>query len=80
MPQRVAASLALIAFAVCMLIGLQADNTFTTTVGRALLAMFATFVIGLVLGHMAKSMLQESHAAQDGKLGKSATESRPQDR
>jgi len=80
MPQRLAAILALIAFAVCMLVGLQADNSFTTTVGRALVAMFVTLVIGLVVGCMVQSMLRETQAVRDGKTEKSATETGPQDR
>jgi putative Mn2+ efflux pump MntP len=61
MPQRVAAILALIAFAMCMVIGgLQADNPFTTTVVRSLVAMAGTFLVGLILGAMGQKMLRES--------------------
>ncbi len=43
-----------IVFAVCLVVGgLEADNTFATTVERALMAMMATLVIGLVVGAMA---------------------------
>lgn len=76
MPQRIAAILALIAFAMCMVIGgLQADNPFTTTVTRSLIAMLGTFVIGLVLGAMGQKMLSDSvKAVADGKLAKVSQE------
>ncbi len=61
MPQKVAAILSMVAFAMCLLIGtLEADNPFTTTVSRALVAMFGTFVIGLILGAMGQRMLTEN--------------------
>lgn len=65
MPQKVAAILAMIAFAMCMVIGgLQAGNPFSTTVLRSLVAMAGTFVIGLVLGAMGQKMLTENVAAK----------------
>jgi formate hydrogenlyase subunit 4 len=61
MPTRLAAILALLAFAFCLIVGgLQTGNTFTTTVSRALAAMAGTFVIGLVLGSMAQRMIDEN--------------------
>jgi len=61
MPQRLAAILALLAFAFCLVIGgLETGNTFTTTVSRALAAMAGTFVIGLILGSMAQRMIDEN--------------------
>jgi Na+/H+-dicarboxylate symporter len=61
MPQRLAGAIALLVFAMCVLIGgLQADNTFGTAVGRALVAMVVTFVIALIVGHMAQRMLEEN--------------------
>jgi putative copper export protein len=61
MPQRLAGALALLVFAMCVLIGgLQADNTFGTSVGRALVAMVTTFVIALIVGHMGQWMLEEN--------------------
>ncbi len=69
MPQRLAAVMALLAFAVCLLIGgLQADNPFTTTVSRALAAMAGTFVIGLIVGVMGQKMIDENLKAQKEKL------------
>jgi hypothetical protein len=61
MPTRLAAILALLAFAFCLVVGgLQTGNTFTTTVSRALGAMAGTFVIGLILGAMAQRMIDEN--------------------
>lgn len=66
MPQRVAAILSILAFAMCLLIGgLEADNTFTTTVTRALVAMLGTFVVGLIVGSMAQKMLVENVSTQE---------------
>lgn len=76
MPQRLAASLAVLAFAVCLVIGgLQAGNTFTTTVTRALLAMVGTLVVGRVVGAMGQRMLDENvrqAAAKDAATGPGA--------
>ena len=63
MPTRIAASLALVVFAVCVIAGMAAHNPFTTVITRALLAMVVTLVIGLVLGSMAQKMLDENLAA-----------------
>jgi NhaP-type Na+/H+ or K+/H+ antiporter len=60
MPQRLAAVMALIAFAVCLVAGVEADNTFSTTVLRALTAMLVTLVVGLIIGAMAQKMLDEN--------------------
>jgi putative copper export protein len=81
MPQKMAAAMALLVFATCMVIGgVQADNTFTTTVTRALLAMAGTFVIGLVVGAMGQKMLDENLRAEERKLKNSASESGGEDR
>ncbi|MCC6422427.1 MAG: hypothetical protein IT447_03040 [Phycisphaerales bacterium] len=81
MQQRMAGSMAVLAFAICLLIGgLQADNTFTTTVSRALVAMAGTFVVGLILGAVARKMLDENLNDEVKKLknneAKTATEDR----
>ena len=60
MPRRLAASISLIVFAVCLLSGMSAGNTFVETVRRALVAMFVTLAIGLVVGVMAQKMLEEN--------------------
>ena len=81
MPQRLAAILALIVFAICLLVGgLQAGNPFTTTVWRALVAMFWTFVIGLFVGFMAQRMLDENLKLEKEKLQNSSTEPSSSDR
>jgi len=61
MPQRLAGAISLLVFAMCLLIGgFQAENTFGTAVGRALVAMSVTFAVALVVGHMAKRMIEEN--------------------
>jgi uncharacterized protein YqgC (DUF456 family) len=61
MPKRLAAILALLVFAVCLIVGgLETGNPFATTVARALGAMVGTFVIGLIVGSMAQKMLDEN--------------------
>ena len=67
MPTRIAASLALVVFAVCVIAGMAAHNPFTTVITRALLAMVVTLVIGLVLGSMAQKMLDENLASEAAK-------------
>ena len=69
MPLRIASTLALIAFAACLVIGgLEVGNPFSTTVLRALLAMACTWVIGLVIGSMAQKMLEENLRNEEKKL------------
>jgi hypothetical protein len=61
MPTRLAAILALLVFAVCLVVGgLETGNPFTTTVARALAAMGGTFVVGLVIGAMGQKMIDEN--------------------
>ena len=63
MPQRIAACMSLLVFALCLLIGgFGADNSFGTAVGRALVAMIGTYIVALVIGHMAKRMIEENVA------------------
>jgi hypothetical protein len=73
MPNRLAAILALIAFAMCLVIGgIQMGNPLASTLWRALLAMFGTYVVGLAVGAVAKRMLDENIAVEKEKLEKSA--------
>ncbi len=73
MPHRIAASLALIAFALCLVAGgLQAGNTFATTVIRALVAMVGTYVIGLIIGWMGQKMLEDSLLTEEQRLRNSS--------
>ena len=59
MAARIASALALLVFAMSLLLGMQAENTFATTVSRALFAMMVTFIIGLVVGGMFDRMARE---------------------
>jgi hypothetical protein len=63
MPQRIAAISSIMVFIGCLLAGaIGAENSFVTAVERALGAMVATLVIGLVVGWMAQRMIQENVA------------------
>jgi hypothetical protein len=64
MTRRIAACMSLVAFALCILMGLQAGNPFTTVVSNALVALVVTFGVGLVIGAMAQKMLDENLAAR----------------
>ena len=59
MSRRIAAAMSLIAFAVCLVAGIEADNPLGTILARSLVAMAGTLVIGLVVGAMAQKMLDE---------------------
>ena len=64
MAQRIATSVALLAFAACLVAGtFGAGNPFTTTVLRALSAMAGTYVVGLVVGLMVRRTIDENLAA-----------------
>ena len=67
MARRMAAALALVVFAVCVIAGLNAGNSFETVLTKALGAMAATFAVGLVVGVMAQKMIDENLAAEAGK-------------
>jgi uncharacterized membrane protein YfcA len=68
MSQKIAAAMSLVAFVVCLLVGLQIGNPFGTVVTRALLAMAATLVIGLIIGAMAQKMLEENLKIEEEKM------------
>lgn len=81
MVTRLAVTLSLLAFAACLLAGgLGAGNPFSTVVLRALLAMGATLVIGLIVGAMARAMLDENLKAAEEKIKNSSPNSRGSDR
>ena len=81
MVNRIAASMALISFAVCLLVGgVEAGNPLYTTVLRALEAMMTTLVVGLVVGAMAKAMLDESMKMEQEKLKKNPSKTAGSDR
>ena len=67
MVRRMAGSLALLAFAVCLVAGMNAGNSTATVLSNALAAMGVTFVIGLAVGAMAQKMLDENVAAEAAK-------------
>ncbi|MGA3068234.1 MAG: hypothetical protein ABSF29_15425 [Tepidisphaeraceae bacterium] len=73
--------MALLVFAVCLVVGgLEADNSFATTVERAIVAMLATLVIGLIIGTMAQKMIDENLESEAEKLKKSSSPTTPSDR
>ena len=81
MATRIAISMALVVFAVCLLVGgLQAGNPFTTTVMRAIFAMIGTLVIGLVIGTMAQKMLDENVKIEEQKLKQNEADNGAADR
>jgi hypothetical protein len=67
MVRRMAGSLALLAFAVCLVAGMNAGNSTATVLSNALLAMAVTFFVGLVVGAMAQKMLDENLSAETAK-------------
>lgn len=80
MARKIAASSALLVFAISVLLGLGASNTFSTTLSRALLAMGGTFVIGLVIGAMADRMIAENLSPAEKKLKNSEAKTGTLDR
>jgi NhaP-type Na+/H+ or K+/H+ antiporter len=80
MVNRMAAVTALLVFVVCLVVGVGADNTFSTTVERALTAMAVTMLIGLVVGSMARKMLEESVKSEEEKIKKNWTNPAQSDR
>jgi len=80
MIRRIAGAMALLVFAVCLVTGTQAGNTFGTTISRALIAMAVTLVIGLVVGAMAQAMLNENIQAEEKKLKNSGANPATSDR
>ncbi|HEY7115914.1 MAG TPA: hypothetical protein VH475_04985 [Tepidisphaeraceae bacterium] len=68
MPNRMAGVLSMVVFAFCLVLGIQAGNTFSTIVSRALAGMAGTYVIGLVLGSVAQRMLDENLKDEELKL------------
>lgn len=67
MARRMAGSLSLLAFAVCLVAGLNAGNPAATVLSNALAALGVTFVVGLAVGAMAQRMLDENVASEVAK-------------
>ena len=80
MSRKIAASSALLVFGISILLGLRAENTFGTTLSRALMAMGATFVIGLVVGAMADKMMAENLSLVEKKIKNSEMKTGAEDR
>jgi NhaP-type Na+/H+ or K+/H+ antiporter len=80
MGTKIAAACALLVFALAIFLGLTAENTFSTTVYRALIAMGGTFIIGLVIGAMADKMAAEAKMLKQGEREKSVEEKASSDR
>ena len=69
MANQIAGLLALIAFAMSLLLGaIETENGFAVVVWRALLAMLGTYVVGYVLGVAAERMVAENVVAAEKKL------------
>ena len=67
MARKIAAASALLVFAISVLLGMNAQNTFSTTLIRALQAMGVTFILGLMLGAMTEKMMEENVNASQKK-------------
>ena len=80
MARKIASASALLVFAVSILLGLRAQNTFSTTLLRALQAMGVTFVIGLMVGTMAEKMMEENLSDSEKKLKNSEAKIGAEDR
>ena len=68
MPFRLAASLSLLVFAICLIAGLESGNALATVLSRALLGMGGTLAISLIVGTMAQRMLDENLARKEQDL------------
>ena len=77
MVRRIAGSMSLLAFAICLVAGLAAQNSTATILANALLAMGVTFVVGLVVGAMAQKMLDENVAAEAAKASPASPPAAP---
>ena len=80
MPKRIAGAMALIAFALCLVMGIEAENDFSTTLSRALKALAVTFVVGWLIGTMAQCMLEENLSPPAEKPEKDASKPKVLDR
>lgn len=60
MTNRLAVTMSLVAFALCLVMGISAENPFGTVILRALGAMVVTLIVGMVLGAMGQKMIDEN--------------------
>ncbi len=75
MATRIAAIFALITFAFCLVIGLELENSFRTTVLRATGAMTVTFFVGLIVGALFDVALKDHLKVEETKLKNSPPKS-----
>lgn len=80
MLRRIAVALALTAFALCLVMGIMAENDIGTSIWRGLQAMFVTFFVALILGAMAERMLNENLSAYEKNAENSQSNSSASDR
>ena len=80
MPRRLAVAVALLAFTVCVICGMAAENSFAETLRRALIAMFVTLAVALIVGFMGQKMLEENVKTLMKKSEVSETKPEPKDR
>lgn len=80
MSRRLAVVVSLVVFAVCLLSGMEAGNTFAETLRRALVGMLGTLVVGLVVGAMAQKMLDENAKQMEKKTEISESKVEPKGR
>ena len=74
MVNRIAGILALVAFGMTALVGIvDADNGFATSIGRALVAMLGTYVVGYLVGLAAERMLAENLTKLEERLAAERT-------
>lgn len=78
--RRIACVVALVAFALALVSGLEAGNSFSTTVLRALGALAGTFVLGWIIGMMIERVVDENLSTQEEKLKELPAESTANDR
>jgi uncharacterized membrane protein len=75
MATRIAAIFALLTFVFGLMVGLELDNTFRTTVLRATGAMVVTFFVGLVVGGLFDVALKDHLKVEEEKLKNSPPKS-----
>jgi MFS family permease len=80
MARKIAAVSALLVFGISILSGLHAQNTFSTTLSRALQGMAIAFIVGLLIGLMADRMFREHLEAEAKKNKFSEVKPGPDDR
>ena len=79
MSRRLAVATSLLAFALCLMAGIAAGNTLSTTLSRALVAMVGTLVVGLAVGAMGQRMLEENVKTVKAKLAEEEKQRKEQE-